>query len=169
MADIKVITEEWLDARGLRDFVWSGARDRVNDLTDDQIDTILNILSDEYPDGIDGTQLNDFFWFEDDTYAEWLGYKDAEALWTGKGEDYYEIDKKIRINRADITDIEPDEDLEYWIDNYLEYNEDYDRMEDHQDYDEDTDRYLDTGYAIFDVAQSGIDKLNDAGIKFTVI
>jgi len=169
MADIKVVTEEWLDAQGVRNFVWSGARDRVADLTDDQIDTIINILSDEYPDGIDGTALNDFLWFEDDTYAEWLGYRDAEALWTGKGEDYYEIDKKIKISRADIADLEKDEDLEYWIDNYLEYNEDYDYMDDHQDYDDNADMYLDSGYAIFDVSQSGIDKLVKAGIKFTEI
>jgi hypothetical protein len=82
MADIKVTTENWLDAQGIRDMVWSGAKDRVEDLTDEQIDTIISILADEYPDGIDETELNDFFWFEDDLYAEWLGYEDAEGLWS---------------------------------------------------------------------------------------
>lgn len=88
MADIKVVSEKWLDAQGIRDLVWSGARDRVEDLTDEQIDTIISILAEEYPDGIDETALNDFLWFEDNTYAEWLGYSSAEDLWSSKDEEY---------------------------------------------------------------------------------
>lgn len=91
MAEIKVTTENWLDAQGIRDMVWSGAKDRVKKLTDDDIDTIIDILnSEDFEDkGIDETELNDFFWFEDDTYAEWLGYADAGDLWQHRRSDEY--------------------------------------------------------------------------------
>lgn len=59
---------------------WSGAKDTVKYLTDDELDTIENILEDSYPEGMSDTEINDFFWFEDDTIAEWLGYSDFEEL-----------------------------------------------------------------------------------------
>lgn len=65
----------------LRNFeFWSGARDRVQYLTADELDTIETILEDIYPDGIDETTVNDIFWFEEDTIAEWLGYNDFEEI-----------------------------------------------------------------------------------------
>ena len=33
-----------------------------------------------YPEGMDETEINDLFWFEDDLIAQWLGYEDFEAL-----------------------------------------------------------------------------------------
>ena len=83
-AEIKVTTESWLDARGIRNMVWQGAKDRVEDLTDEDLETIIGILASEYVDGIDETELNDFLWFEDDLYAEWLGYSNAEELWENR-------------------------------------------------------------------------------------
>lgn len=59
---------------------WGGAKDTVKYLTDDEMDTIENILEDLYPDGMDETELNDLFWFEDNLIAEWLGYEDFEAI-----------------------------------------------------------------------------------------
>ncbi len=59
---------------------WSGAKDTANYLTEQELDTIEEILTDLYPDGISETELNDFFWFEDDTIAEWLGFEDFEAI-----------------------------------------------------------------------------------------
>lgn len=59
---------------------WSGAVDRVKYLTDDELDTIEAILEDIYPDGMDETQINDLFWFEEDWIAEMLGYEDFEAI-----------------------------------------------------------------------------------------
>lgn len=59
---------------------WSGAKDTVKYLTEDELETIENILEEQYPDGIDETELNDFFWFEDDTIAEWLGYDSFEEI-----------------------------------------------------------------------------------------
>lgn len=67
--------------KSLSDFeFWSGAKDRVKYLTTDDLDKIEPILEDMYPDGIDETTINDIFWFEEDTVAEWLGYEDWEAL-----------------------------------------------------------------------------------------
>lgn len=59
---------------------WSGAKDTVKYLTDEEIETIENILEDSYPDGMDETEINDFFWFEDETIAEWLGYNSFEEI-----------------------------------------------------------------------------------------
>lgn len=65
----------------LRDFeFWSGAKDTVKYLTEDELDTMEAILEDMYPDGMDETQINDIFWFEEDWIAEMLGYEDFEEL-----------------------------------------------------------------------------------------
>ena len=73
---MKIYTEQ-----SLRDFeFWGGARDRAKYLTDDQFDTIEAILEDAYPDGMTDTEINDFFWFEEDTIADWLGYNSFEEL-----------------------------------------------------------------------------------------
>ena len=65
----------------LRDFnFWLGGSDTVNCLTYEQLKTVESLLTDIYPDGIDETELNDFFWFERETIAEWLNYSDFEEL-----------------------------------------------------------------------------------------
>ena len=67
--------------KSLRNFdFWSGARDTVKYLTLEELDQIEAILEDCNPDGMDETEINDFFWFEDDTIADWLGYSDFEEL-----------------------------------------------------------------------------------------
>jgi hypothetical protein len=73
---MKIYTEE-----NLTNFeFWGGARDTVRYLTDDELEQIEAILEDLNPDGMSDTEINDFFWFEDDTIAEWLGYADFEEL-----------------------------------------------------------------------------------------
>lgn len=65
----------------LKDFeFWSGAKDTVKYLTVEELDTIEAILEEQYPEGMNETELNDFFWFEDDTIAEWLGYDSFEDI-----------------------------------------------------------------------------------------
>jgi len=59
---------------------WAGAADRVKYLTWEQLDIIEGILDDIYPDGIEDTALNDIFWFDEDTIAEWLGYDSFDEL-----------------------------------------------------------------------------------------
>lgn len=72
----------------LRNFkFWSGAADRVQYLTDAEMDAIEEMLEELYPDGMDETDLNDLFWFNEDTIAEWLGYDDFEAIMNRNNED----------------------------------------------------------------------------------
>ena len=59
---------------------WSGAKDTAEALTNEDFDTLEIILEEMYPDGIDDGWLNDLFWYESDTIAEWLGYDDWETL-----------------------------------------------------------------------------------------
>lgn len=59
---------------------WSGAKDTVNYLTMEELETVADILESEYPDGMTETELNEFFWFEDDTIAKWLGYANFEEI-----------------------------------------------------------------------------------------
>lgn len=67
--------------KSLRGFeFWSGAADRVKYLTDEEMDTIEAMLEETNEDGMSETEVNDFFWFEEDVIAEWLGYDDFEAL-----------------------------------------------------------------------------------------
>jgi hypothetical protein len=59
---------------------WSGGKDRADKLTYAELETIEAILEDLYPDGMDMTQINDLFWFEFKTIAEWLGLTEDEIL-----------------------------------------------------------------------------------------
>ena len=59
---------------------WSGARDTVKELTEDQLSEVWEMLEEMYPDGAEDTEVNDFFWFEEDTIAEWLGFDSFEKL-----------------------------------------------------------------------------------------
>lgn len=73
---MRIYTEE-----SLRNFeFWSGAKYTAKYLTDEELDRIEAILEELNPDGMDETEINDFFWFEDDTIAEWLGYNDFEEI-----------------------------------------------------------------------------------------
>ena len=38
------------------------------------------MLEELYPEGMEEVEVNDFFWFEDDTIAEWLGYSSFEEI-----------------------------------------------------------------------------------------
>ena len=65
----------------LTDFdFWAGAKYTAQMLTREQFATIEEMLEEISPDGMDETALNDFFWFDQDTIAEWLGFEDWEAL-----------------------------------------------------------------------------------------
>ena len=65
--------------KSLRNFkFWCGAKDNAETLTNEQLDMVESILEDAYPDGMDETQINDFFWFDFDTIREWLGIEEEE-------------------------------------------------------------------------------------------
>ena len=59
---------------------WSGAIDTVECLTIEELDEIEEILSEVYPHGLTQTEVNDFFWFERDTIADWLGYESFDEI-----------------------------------------------------------------------------------------
>lgn len=65
----------------------SGAEDNVKYLTCDEIETIFALLTEIYPEGMTDTELNDFFWFEDDTIAQLLGYNNFEEIINREDED----------------------------------------------------------------------------------
>lgn len=109
------------------DKLWSGGRDTLDDLTDEQIDTILEILAssgEEYS----LTELNDFFWFERDTIAEWLGYSDyddlmnggldVDGLWKDNGHYFDNVTAGRKVHATTIP-------LKL---HYYEYDKDYERF-----------------------------------------
>lgn len=60
---------------------WAGAKDTVKYLTNEEIDTIFDLLEESSgEEGMSETAVNDFFWFEEDTIAEWLGYESFEEI-----------------------------------------------------------------------------------------
>ena len=60
---------------------WSGAEDRAAVLTDDQFEVVEQNMEECEPEGgWSDTAINDLFWFEFDTIAQWLGYRDEEYL-----------------------------------------------------------------------------------------
>lgn len=71
---------------------WSGAKDTVKYLTAKEIETIFDLLDDcDSGDGMSETAVNDFFWFEDDTIAQWLGWTDFETLMKARsGDNWYD-------------------------------------------------------------------------------
>ena len=67
--------------KSISDFeFWSGAKETAEYLTRQEFGTIESILEDIYPDGMSETQLNDLFWFEENSIADWLGYSDFEEI-----------------------------------------------------------------------------------------
>lgn len=59
---------------------WSGAKQLAEKLSSKEFDTIEAILSEEYPDGMDATGLNDLFAYDGDTIASWLGYEKEDDI-----------------------------------------------------------------------------------------
>lgn len=72
---------------------WSGARSRAEAMTSEELDTIQERLEEEYPEGMTETELNDFIWFEGDTWAVWLGYACEEDWRNAKREVEQKLNK----------------------------------------------------------------------------
>ena len=67
--------------KSLRSFeFWGGALATVKYLTDEELDTIEEILEELNPEGLSETEINDTFWFGDDEIAYWLGYNSFEEI-----------------------------------------------------------------------------------------
>lgn len=76
------ITMQYTKEESLRNFqFWSGAADRVKDLTNEDLDTIEAALEDSFGDRTPSeTEINDILWFDSDWIAEILGYEDWDDL-----------------------------------------------------------------------------------------
>ena len=63
---------------------WSGAKYLAEKLTE-EFDIIEGLLEELCPDGMEETEVNNFFWFDGDTIAQTLGYEDEDDLIQNRG------------------------------------------------------------------------------------
>lgn len=155
-----------LDADDYRREAWSGAVDTLNALTDDQVEQIFDML-DPNDEGMSLTELNDFFWFENDTIAEWLGYKDWEQLEArgDKGSEYFDdAIYNIKISHG-ATGVDDNYSIESLLDDAKEESGgEYDLLDDMgEDYDDETEQY--TGSVEVWVSEAIADWLDDNGVN----
>ena len=110
---MKIICEE-----SIRNFsFWSGGADRARDIKcDADWDIIESELEALYPDGIEDGQLNDFFWFDFNIIAEWLGYENEEHYFCGAAKDGGEMSDIIIEHFPEANSDAVDE----WIDDHWE-------------------------------------------------
>ena len=79
----------------LRDFeFWSGGADRANNCSAEELDTLEQFFEETEPEeGWADTDINDMFWFEFDTLAQYLGYKNEEDFDTHHDPNYVDDDE----------------------------------------------------------------------------
>ncbi len=106
--DVKVYRETDLTDFGF----WSGALDRVEKMTDDELRQISFILEEMYPDGMTETEVNDIFWFEEDWIAEMLGYDSFDEIYNRNIEESLTESPAgdIVVDYAAVTNNEVDSD-----------------------------------------------------------
>ena len=69
------------EEKSIKDFeFWAGAREFANRLNDDEWDILELYVTEMYPDGISNTDLNDLFWFDNETLLEVIGVS-ADEFW----------------------------------------------------------------------------------------
>lgn len=68
------------DGRDLLNLCWSGAKDRVQSLSDDELDALLEHLEMVFADQeeVTDTDINDYIWFEDETWMYAIGLSDDD-------------------------------------------------------------------------------------------
>ena len=116
---MKIICEE-----SVRNFgFWSGGKDRADGVKcDADWDIIDNELESIYPDGMTDDELNDLFWFDFDTIAQWLGYKSEQHYFCGAAKDSDEMYDVLKEHG--YTDLNDDALVEWceeeWEPNWTE-------------------------------------------------
>ena len=101
------VTESYIcDGSDLLALCWSGAKDRVEELTEEQRDALVRHLEDIFLDSekVTDTMINDYIWFEEDTWKEAIGYKDED--------DESEESEEEESNDEDSDDEDSDDDKE---------------------------------------------------------
>lgn len=71
----------------IRTDCWGGAADRIAELTNDQIDELESVLEDYFPDIPSDSDINDFIWFEDDVWKDWIGLNEDEDFYDDDDDD----------------------------------------------------------------------------------
>lgn len=66
---------------------WGSAADNAAVLTMEQMDELEDILTNEHPNGMDETELNDLFRYDEDYLAQLLDFDDFDALKRANGVD----------------------------------------------------------------------------------
>lgn len=57
------------------------AKDTIKYLTDSELEKVWETLYDTSENKmLESTEINEFFWFETDTIAEWLGYESFDKI-----------------------------------------------------------------------------------------
>lgn len=75
---------------------WGGAKVFASHLSTDELQKVEGILEENYPDGMTDAELNDLFWFDNDTVAEWLGYENAELI-EGRDDFYFMLNAASEV------------------------------------------------------------------------
>jgi len=111
-----------IEKMSLRDFkFWSGGKDRACNLTDEQFAIVEDNFEQLFPEGMTDVEVNDMFWFDFDTIAQWLGYEDEAHFDANVREDdvdeaeewldsLSDEDEMVTIADLDINRISYDED-----------------------------------------------------------
>ena len=153
LAEMKVVED--ID---LKDFqFWAGARDTVKYLTDDELDTIQSILEDSYPDGMSKTDINDLFWFDSDTIADWLGYSDFEELMDRDDKD--EVEESLSKSRKRKIKEELNSDEKDYLEEYI--FDEYIRNDYFPTYDDVNDEVMDVSQDDYDFAVKTVGEVID--------
>ena len=85
---MRVIEEHFIDTKDelLELDLAQGAVDTIEELTDSEVETILSMVE-EMEEDITDSYISDFFWFERDTIAEWLGYDSFDDIMNREDEE----------------------------------------------------------------------------------
>lgn len=84
------------DGRDLLNFCWSGAKDRVEALSDNELDALLAHLEMIFADReeVTDTDINDYIWFEDEEWKEAIGLSEDDEE-EDEEEDDKELDEEV--------------------------------------------------------------------------
>lgn len=99
----------------LTDFpFWGGGKYTADALSKDELEIIERLLEEmETEEGWSDTAINDFFWFERETIAEHLGYRDVDAMFNNDDETWEEHYRSVL--EENYPNADPDE-----IDKFIE-------------------------------------------------
>lgn len=93
---------------------WSGAKERTDHLTTEQLDRLESMLPDILGENPTDGAINDLFWFEDDYIAQLLGFNSFEALVRhNDGDDDDDEDDNLDEDDEDEDEIGPGMESEF--------------------------------------------------------